>query len=182
MGVVGCSLISLFDLQVDDDGLWDYGCLVASWGLESCGCSFGVSMHLPQLVTVEKWGGCCLTVLGCGHWGACGAGDLASSGQGRVLGLGSHARGRLVSGCVPPSVGAVCTSLANSPCSLGRPTLECPLCASWVLLGQLGGLGRPGEGTTVVGCSLFQTQTSLSRPFSVCVSVVTDWYCDTVCR
>lgn len=109
MGVVGCSLISLFDLQVDDDGLWDYGCLVASWGLESCGCSFGVSMHLPQLVTVEKWGGCCLTVLGCGHWGACGAGDLASSGQGRVLGLGSHARGRLVSGCVPPSVGAVCT-------------------------------------------------------------------------
>lgn len=92
MGVVGCSLISLFDLQVGDDGLWDYGCLVASWGLESCGCSFGVSMHLPQLVTVEKWGGCCLTVLGCGHWGARGVGDLPPAGQGRVLGLGSHAQ------------------------------------------------------------------------------------------
>lgn len=64
--MVGCSLVALFALQVDEDGHWDYWCVVASWGLESCGCCSGVSVCLPQLVVVEGWSGCCLMVLGCG--------------------------------------------------------------------------------------------------------------------
>lgn len=52
-------------------GLWGYGSLVPSWGLGSC--RFGASVRLPRLVVVGGWGGCCLAVLGCGAWGACGS-------------------------------------------------------------------------------------------------------------
>lgn len=49
---------------------------------------------------------------------------------------------------------------------------------SWVPVGQLGGVGCPGKGAPVAGCSLSWTETS---PFTVC-NWRNVWCCDAVYR
>lgn len=52
------------------------GCLPEGWRAAVA----VLPVHLPQLVVVEDWGGCCLTVLGCGP------GVLVVAGAGPQLG------------------------------------------------------------------------------------------------
>lgn len=64
--VTGCTLVCLYALQVDEPVLWDYWGLAASWGLGNCGCCFGVTGSLPELVVVGTGVG---ALLGIEVWG-----------------------------------------------------------------------------------------------------------------
>lgn len=61
VAVVGCTLVSLFDLHMDESGLWDSRGLADPSGLDSWVCCFGVSRVLPSVLGM--WD------LGCLWWG-----------------------------------------------------------------------------------------------------------------
>lgn len=72
VGMVGCSPVSLYDLQQDEGGLWDYWDLASPWELQLLFWGVWVSASVGS---GGDWGGCCLAILGCGAWGPCGGGS-----------------------------------------------------------------------------------------------------------